>query len=274
MRKQTLIRVIGILVLLLATAFALAERPSRMPSNHAGSRGMDRKPGILSQSHLSSPNSRNSRPSPDMKSGRSSLRIPTMNPESRKPQDTRFKSPVKIEKSFQFSRENKESFKRDWNRDRPESHQRPFDRNDRRDDRDRDHRPPRVEYYHRYPQNHYASRYYRPDYRNYWYGYYRKPNWGFSVSLGSDWKWISYDPFYSNYFDSGLSWDFSYGSDDYQIYVSSGNTTYVTSYQVWVPGHWETVYNRVTDIGPGGVICWRYKSSDVWKPGYWKVCYR
>jgi hypothetical protein len=34
------------------------------------------------------------------------------------------------------------------------------------------------------------------------------------------------------------------------------------------------VNDRVTDIGPYGIVCWRYSSREVWKPGYWKVCYR
>lgn len=273
MKKLTMIWVFGILALCLVTVSALAERPSRMPTTHAGSRGMSRESGTPSRAHLSSPNSRISHPAPVMQNSRNSMNVPKMTSESRKSPDTRINYPAKTEKSFQSShREDKKPVQND--RNRPESRERSFDRDFRREDReDRDHdrRPPQREFSRR---EHYYPRLHRPEYshRDYW-----RRDHGFSVSIGTNWDWSSYDSFYSNYYnncDSGLYWGISYGSDDYEINFTSGNPTYVSSYQVWIPGCWETVNDRVTDIGPYGIVCWRYSSREVWKPGYWKVCYR
>lgn len=266
MKRQNMIWVFGILSLCLVAAVAFGERPSRMPTSRGGSKGMAGKPGTLSRAHLSSPNSRTSRPSTNLHNNRSSLSIPKSTQESRKSPNTRFNSPTKIKKSFQSSREDKESMQKD--RNRPESRER-FSRHDSpRENRDHDRRPYQYESSH---WNNYRTRYIRPDYRP---RYSWRRDRDFSISIGTNWDWSSYDSFDSNYIDSGLSWGISYGSDDYAISITSGNPTYVSTYQVWISGRWDTVYDRVTDIGLNGIVCWRYSSRNVWIPGYWKVCYR
>ncbi|MBN1903005.1 hypothetical protein JW926_16900 [Candidatus Sumerlaeota bacterium] len=281
MRKLNLIQVLGILILCLLSAFALAERPSRKPTAPSPSRINSREHGTFSRAHLPSPQSRATRPSPVAQNWRSPMPVSVTKPSPVKNADSRFIPPARIEKSTISSRISREDREHSGNdRHQPEFHDRRHDGDNHHRDRDHDHRPPQRDYSHHHQhRTHYDPWRYRYDpwhyHRPYYsHRYYRQPSYGFSISLGSDWDFSCYDSFYSNYCDSGLSFGLSYGSDDYGIYVSSGSPAYVSSYQVWVPGHWETVTDRVTEVGFGGVVSWRYKNHQVWSPGYWKVCYR
>jgi|GEM_PF-3889306 len=130
--------------------------------------------------------------------------------------------------------------------------------------------------YHRHHRHHF-----RPHRRYYWDGLFL--GWGihftdddFSVSLRSGYNWDYHwdDAFYVYEADPWIYWNASYYSDYLGISLCSGYPSYPDSYQVWVSGYWDTVYENVKCRDSFGRVYWRTVSRKVWVPGYWKTCYR
>ncbi len=171
-------------------------------------------------------------------------------------------SSFKVDKSRQshiniLPRAKKPSSSRRVERVKPREYSRQRNRRDygRRDgprDNDYGNRRPRRQHQHR--------RWY--DYLNF--------NWcsygdNYSICVGSG---LDYYPSWDYY--AGWSWDIGYWTDDWGFqYTATCPTTYC--YRVWVPGHWETVCERVSYIGRYSRVRYRTVHRRVWIPGYWKT---